>query len=64
MLQILNTSQVVLQDAFEAHLLWAVCCLGYFGFMHSGEFTTTGSTAPTILANDLALDSHSYPSII
>lgn len=62
--QILATSRVASPDAFEAHLLWAACCLGYFGFMRSGEFTATGSYPPAISASDLAVDSHSSPSIV
>ena len=59
--QILTTSRVVFQDPFKARLLWAACCLGYFGFMRTGKFIATGSSSPVIQANDLAVDSHSSP---
>ena len=52
-------------DAFEARLLWAACCLGYFGFMRSGEFTCTDLTSPpSICAADIAVDSHDTPSVV
>lgn len=50
---------------FESRLLWAACCLGYFGFLRSGEFTLPHpSSPPAILASDLAVDSHSSPSMV
>lgn len=64
MLQILTTSWVVFTDEFECRLLWAACCLGYYGFMRSDEFTTTSSSTPAILATDLAVDSHESPSVV
>ena len=46
-------------------MLWAACCLGYFGFMRSGEFTfQSKSSSGTISFSDLAIDSHSSPSLL
>ncbi len=49
----------------ERHLLWAACCLGFFGFLRSGEFTVKDPRheAP-LLASDMAVDSHSHPATI
>ena len=50
---------------YVSRLLWAACCLGYFGFLRSGEFTLPNqSSPPSILASDLAVDSHHNPSIV
>lgn len=65
MSQILHHSSTAFPEGIEARLLWAACCLGYFGFMRSGEFThTTGSLPPAIQAADLAVDSHESPTIV
>ena len=54
-----------LQDAYESRLLWAACCLGYFGFMRAGEFTATSQdNLPTVMASDVAVDSHHSPSLL
>ena len=48
----------------EARMLWAACCLGYFGFMRSGEFTHSGKaeSAP-IISSEVMVDSHCSPSL-
>ena len=51
-------------NTFEARMLWAACCLGYFGFLRSGEFTLQDSKSPpAILLSDVSVDSHSAPSM-
>ena len=63
--QIFNTCHLAFSDAAEARLLWAACCLGYFGFMRSGEFTLSDPAAPpSIQVSDLAVDSHESPTLI
>lgn len=53
------------ETAYDARLLWAACCLGYFGFLRSGEFTATNlSSPPAICVSDVAVDSHSSPSFL
>ena len=52
---------------FENKLLWAACCLGFFGFLRSGEFTTQSDKYdPTwhLLIQDISVDSIQNPSII
>ena len=53
------------RSELERHLLWAACCLGFFGFLRSGEFTVKDPRheAP-LLSSDMAVDSHSHPSTI
>ena len=52
-------------NQFEATLLWAASCLGYFGFMRAGEFTMTDpKESPAIQSSDVSVDSHTYPSIL
>ena len=48
-------------------MLWAAFCLGFFGFMRSGEFTCPSQQAffPDMLTpGDVAIDSHTSPSFI
>ena len=50
---------------FDRTKLWAAFCLGFFGFMRSGEFTCPSMEAytPEMLSPaDVAVDSHSAPS--
>ena len=49
-------------------MLWAACCLGFFGFMRSGEFTTplarSYGAEPMLSLGDISVDSHQTPSIL
>ena len=52
---------------FDRTMLWAAFCLGFFGFMRSGEFTcpSTADYTPDMLSpSDVSVDSHSSPSIL
>ena len=52
---------------YENRLLWAACCLGFFGFLRSGEFTSeTDKFDPTwhLSIQDLATDSTTNPSLL
>ncbi len=46
-------------------MMWAACCLGYFAFLRSGEFTTTGTFNPELhlSVEDVAVDSHENPTV-
>ena len=52
----------------DGSAIWAACCIGFFGFLHAGEFTVPSlkeydSTTHLSLA-DIALDSHSAPTLL
>ena len=52
---------------FKYILLWAAFCLGFFGFMRSGEFTCPSMSAFTsdmLTAQDILVDSRAHPSYI
>ena len=44
-------------------MLWAACCLGFFGFLRAGEFTTNSSFDPSVdlTPADLQVDSSTNP---
>ena len=52
---------------YNAAMLWAACCTGFFGFMRAGEFTCQSLQAftPQMLGpQDISVDSHQNPSTI
>ena len=61
----LQTTSATADDQYQATMLWAACCLGYFGFMWAGDFTAVNPRvlAP-ILVLDVAIDHHSSPSMV
>ena len=53
--------------SYDSVMLWAASCLGFFGFLRSGEFTCPSLAAfkPTMLApSDILVDSHPNPSFV
>ena len=46
-------------DAWDAQMLWAASCCGFFGFMRSGEFTVDGEFDPSrhLSPADILVDS-------
>ena len=57
------TGQV--ESPYNARLLWAACCLGYFGFMRAGEFTAVSvSTQSSICLSDVSVDSRRSPAVL
>ena len=49
-------------------MIWAACCLAYFGLLRVSEFTTPSPdyTNPSrdLLLSDVALDSHTSPQMV
>ena len=49
-------------------MLWAACCLGFFGFMRAGEFTLCCSqvfdASLMLTVQDIAVDRHANPSMV
>ena len=45
-------------------MLWAACCLGFFGFLRAGEFTINSTIDPSIhlTVQDLQVDAEVNPS--
>ena len=55
------------QPCFESTMLWAACCVGFFGFLRCGEFTVPSANAYKeryLSITDVAVDSHTNPSTI
>ena len=44
-------------------MLWAACCLGFFGFLRAGEFTVDGTFDPALHLTmaDIQIDSSTNP---
>ena len=49
-------------------MLWAACCMGFFGFMRAGEFSVTHVSefdpASSLCLGDIAVDRHQDPSVV
>ena len=53
--------------SYDDALFWAACCTGFFGFLRSGEFTTTTSSFNPQLhlaVSDVKTDRHENPSVL
>jgi len=53
---------------YEDVMIWAACCVAYFGFLRVSEFTTSSSdhfnSSTDLLLSDVALDSRTSPTFI
>ena len=49
-------------------MIWAACCLGFFGFLRAGEMTTPGDSefdpAVQLSVADIAVDDAASPAIV
>ena len=49
-------------------MLWAACCLGFFGFMRAGEFTATSvgdfDPSTSLCISDMSVDDRENPSMV
>lgn len=70
-IDIMRQIKAVLMKAPEKYdniLLWAACCLAFFGFLRCGEFTVPNQTGYDkdvhLSVNDIALDSRSFPTVV
>lgn len=49
-------------------MLWAACCLGFFGFMRTGEFTVSSAdgydASASLCTRDISVDSRDNPSMV
>lgn len=51
---------------FNNIMMWAACCLGYFAFLRSGEFTVNEPFNPShhLAVEDVAVDNHHNPTLL
>ncbi|XP_062509098.1 uncharacterized protein LOC134185333 [Corticium candelabrum] len=53
---------------YDAAMLWAAVCTGFFGFMRAGEFTVSFVAAfdasVHLAPQDVSIDSHVTPSVV
>ena len=61
-------SAVDTRAGFNSTMLWAACCMAFFGFMRSGEFTVPTSnsydSSRHLSVEDVAVDSHTNPTMM
>lgn len=51
--------------SFDRQMLWAAFCVGFFGFMRSGEFTSVSGQNETCLqVSDVSIDSRDNPQVL
>ena len=66
--EILRLIHSHLPSSPDSCMIWAACCLGFFGFLRAGEFTVPSAAEfnPEVHLSlaDVVLDSHSSPSLM
>ena len=58
-----------MNPSFDQTMLWAACCLGFFGFLRAAEFTAPSAVEAFdpgvhLALQDIALDSRTSPSLV
>ena len=52
----------------DNHMLWAACCIGFFGFLRAGEFTVPSDSSfdpeAHLCYSDIAVDNSSRPQVV
>ena len=61
-LRVLFTSWSRPPITYTKVMLWAACCLGYFAFLRSGEFTCSPGCTCLLDPSDIAVDNRANPS--
>lgn len=55
-------------DDVDIVMLWAACCVGFFGFLRAGEFTVRTAAdfdpSSSLMLEDVAVDKHDDPSMV
>ena len=66
-LTVLSRIRAVLYFESRDVLFWAACCMGFFGFLRSGEFTTSNSNFDSrihLTLADVQIDKNVNPKVI
>ena len=57
-----------LSPGYDSTMLWAACCLAFFGFLRCGEFTVASGAsfdrAKHLAFQDISVDSHFEPTVL
>ena len=66
--QVLSVIYSYLPHSPDSSMIWAACCIGFFGFLRSEKFTVPSleeyDPSVHLSLSDIALDSHTHPSIL
>ena len=51
---------------YDHVMLWAACCVGFFGFLRAGEFTCSATDIhdPPLAVQDIAVDTRTNPQVV
>ena len=66
-LTVLSRIRAVLNFECYDVLFWAACCTGFFGFLRSGEFTTSSGKFDSrihLALSDVRIDKHTNPKVM